>query len=84
MSQHTGQAAPALIAAQAAALPERRGAAVTNSATLAATIDAWQSGYGVDPTATSAPCGGRIDRFIRTGWNQVVLVGANLARIGPF
>lgn len=84
MSQHSGQAAPALIATQAAALPERRSAAVTNPATLAATVDAWQSGYGIDPTATSTPCADMIDRCVRTGWNQAVLVGANPARSGPF
>jgi hypothetical protein len=84
VSQHSGQAAPALIAAQAAALPERRSAAVATPADLAAAIDAWQYGYGIDPTSTSTPSASRIDHLLRTGWNQALLVGANPARSAPF
>ncbi|HEX8346800.1 MAG TPA: hypothetical protein VF657_18975 [Actinoplanes sp.] len=68
----------------AAALPERRSAAAATLATLAAAIDAWQSGYGIDPTATSTPRADRADRLVRTGWKQAVLVGSNPARSGPF
>ncbi|WP_433393156.1 insulinase family protein [Micromonospora sp. KLBMP9576] len=83
-SQHRGNAAPALVAAQAAALPQRRSAAVAAPAALAAAIDAWRSGYGIDPTATGPPDPDGIDRFLRAGWDRAVLVGANSARNSPF
>ncbi|GAB3067583.1 insulinase family protein [Micromonospora schwarzwaldensis] len=84
MSQHDGCVGDGLIAAQAEALPPMRAAAATTSATLAAAVDGWQSGYGIDPTATEPPGNKPVSQTMHAGWKRAVLVGANLMRCEPF
>ncbi|WP_019061283.1 hypothetical protein [Streptomyces prunicolor] len=84
VSQRMGKNSPTLIAAQVATVPERRRAVATTSATLAAAIDDWQSGYGISPTAAGTPGVDEIDQIMWAGWERSVLVGAKTARSEPF
>lgn len=76
LRQHDGEAHPEVIAARTASLHKERQATAATQPVLAATIDDWQSGYGLDPTATHLPAVDRVNHALRTGWHQAVLVSA--------
>jgi hypothetical protein len=76
LRQHDGAAHPDVITARTATLPTERRTTTTTQPALATAIDDWQSGHGLDPTATGVPAVDRVDHALRTGWHKVVLVGA--------
>jgi hypothetical protein len=74
LRDHDGQAHPDVITAATAPLPAERRLATTTQPTLATTIDDWQSGHGLDPTATGLPDVDRVNHTLRAGWLGAVFV----------